>query len=123
MLAKAFQNNSHKLFSSISARCFASKATQKPLPYDLNALEPVISATLMDHHYNHHHKTYVTKYNETLDQLAEAQSKDDHAKVSRLGQNLKFFGGGNYNHTFFWESLAPTKQGGGALPGKDALLT
>ena len=66
---------------------------------------------------------YVTKFNETLDKLDDAQSKNDHGQIAKLGQNLKFFGGGNYNHTFFWESLAPTKQGGGERPGNDSLLT
>ena len=65
----------------------------------------------------------MTKFNETLDQLEDAKAKNDFTQIAKLGQNLKFFGGGNYNHTFFWESLAPTKQGGGNRPGDDSVLT
>ncbi|CDW86249.1 superoxide dismutase [Stylonychia lemnae] len=122
MLAKAFQGNRLRLLNQ-SQRLFSAKAVHEPLPWEINSLEPVLSGYLLDHHYNRHHKLYVTKFNETVDQLEEAQSKNDVAQISKLGQNLKFFGGGNYNHTFFWESLAPTKLGGGNLPGADSVLT
>jgi Fe-Mn family superoxide dismutase len=45
----------------------AAKISQTPLPYELNGLEPVLTQQQMDYHYNRHHKTYVTKYNEKLD--------------------------------------------------------
>ena len=73
----------------------------------------MLSGTLLNHHYNNHHKTYVVKYNETLDQIEEAKAKDDFKRVAKLAANLRFFGGGHYNHKFFWESLAPVKSGGG----------
>ena len=93
-----------------------SKLTQVPLPYGLGDLAPVMSELQMDFHYNKHHKTYVMKYNETLDAIEDAMQKGDYAKVAKLAKNTKFFGGGNWNHTFFWESLAPQKQGGGKVP-------
>jgi superoxide dismutase len=71
MLAKAFQGNRQRLFAS-SQRFFTAKAVQEPLPWEINSLEPVLSGYLLDHHYNRHHKLYVTKFNETLDQLDEA---------------------------------------------------
>ena len=46
--------------------------TQAPLPYGLNELEPVFTQEQMDYHYNKHHKTYVMKFNELLDQLEDA---------------------------------------------------
>jgi hypothetical protein len=45
----------------------AGPFTLSPLPYDENALEPVISARTIGFHYNKHHKTYV----ETLNKLVE----------------------------------------------------
>lgn len=124
MLTKAFVTSRQRLFMQASQRGFATKkAEQKPLPYDLNALEPVLSGYLLDHHYNKHHKTYVTKFNEHLEKLEDAQAKGDHAQIAKLAQNLRFNGGGNYNHTFFWESLAPIKEGGGERPGSGSILT
>lgn len=45
------------------------------LPYDYNALEPVISAEIMQLHHSKHHQTYVNNLNVAEDKLAEAQSK------------------------------------------------
>ena len=37
------------------------------LPYDFNALEPVISAEIMELHYTKHHKAYVSNLNKALE--------------------------------------------------------
>ena len=52
------------------ARCFANftKAVQKPLPYPMNGLEPVISQKLMEFHYGKHHVAYITNLNNLLEQ-------------------------------------------------------
>ena len=52
-----------------------AKITQTPLPYALGGLAPVMSELQMDYHFNKHHKTYVTKYNETLDLIEDALAK------------------------------------------------
>ena len=101
----------------------STRISQKPLPYDLNGLEPVLTQQQMDYHYNRHHKTYVTKYNEKLEQIEQAQSKNDPQAIARIAREIRFFGGGNWNHTFFWESLAPIKNGGGQRPGDNSDLT
>lgn len=77
----------------------------------------------MDYHYNRHHKTYVVKYNEKIDQIEQAMSKQDYPAIARIAREIRFFGGGNWNHTFFWESLAPIKNGGGQRPGDSSKLT
>lgn len=87
-----------------------------PLPYELNALEPVISAQIMDLHYNKHHKAYVTNLNTALDQYAEAEKKGDVAAMIALQSAIKFNGGGHVNHSIFWTNLAPQNQGGGSAP-------
>ena len=45
-----------------------------PLPYEQNALQPVISANTLGYHYGKHHKTYVDTLNELIagTDLAEA---------------------------------------------------
>jgi superoxide dismutase, Fe-Mn family len=99
-----------------------AKITQTPLPYALGALAPVMSELQMDYHFNKHHKTYVTKYNESLDSIEDALQKQDFARIARLAKNTKFFGGGNWNHTFFWEGLSPVGEVGGQLPAADSDL-
>ena len=38
-----------------------------PLPYDNNALEPVIDARTMEIHHDKHHNAYVTNVNKAID--------------------------------------------------------
>ena len=51
------------------------------LPYDYNALEPVISAEIMELHHKKHHQGYVTKLNEALEKYAAAEGKGDVAAM------------------------------------------
>ena len=50
-------------------------------------------------------------------------AKQDYPAIARIAREIRFFGGGNWNHTFFWESLAPVAQGGGVRPGDNSHLT
>jgi Fe-Mn family superoxide dismutase len=70
----------------------------------------------MDYHYNKHHKAYVDNLNAKTQEAEAALKGDDVRKLVSLTQAIKFHGGGHFNHTFFWESLAPIKQGGGNRP-------
>lgn len=90
------------------------------LPYDFKALEPVISAEIMELHYSKHHKGYVTNLNTALEQYHEAESKNDVSAMISLQSAIKFNGGGHINHTLFWSILKPFDKGNAQLPG-DAL--
>lgn len=79
------------------------------LPYDFSALEPVISAEIMELHYTKHHAGYVTNFNKALEQLADAEKKNDVAACIALQSALKFNGGGHVNHSIFWTNLSPKK--------------
>lgn len=92
------------------------KYTLPELPYPLNALEPVISTEIMTLHYNKHHATYVANLNKALEQLAEAESKEDISSQIALQKAIKFNGGGHINHSIFWTNLAPVGKGGGGVP-------
>jgi Fe-Mn family superoxide dismutase len=86
------------------------------LPYDFNALEPVISAEIMNLHYSKHHAGYVANLNKALEQLAEAEQKQEIAAQIGLQSAIKFNGGGHINHSIFWTNLAPVNKGGGTPP-------
>lgn len=80
------------------------------LPYDFAALEPVINAQIMELHYTKHHAGYVTNLNKALEQLAEAEKKNDVAACIALQSAIKFNGGGHVNHSIFWTNLIPKSQ-------------
>ena len=65
--------------SMVSQKCFGTfvKAVQKPLPYPINGLEPVISKNLMDFHYGKHHLTYVNNFNALQEQASTAMESGD----------------------------------------------
>lgn len=89
------------------------------LPYDFQALEPVISAEIMQLHYSKHHAAYVANLNIALEKYKEAESKQDLAAMIALEPAIRFNGGGHVNHSVFWTNLAPVGKGGGELPGGD----
>lgn len=88
------------------------------LPYDYNALEPVISAEIMELHHSKHHKGYVTNLNASLEKYHEAESKNDVEAMLALQQAIKFNGGGHINHSIFWKILTPVKDAQGKPSGK-----
>ena len=83
-----------------------------PLPYAQDALAPHISAETLEYHYGKHHQTYVTN----LNKLTEGT---DHAGAELTDVIMASDGGlfNNsaqvWNHTFYWNSMAP---GGGGQP-------
>ena len=85
--------------------------TLPELNYDYAALEPHISAKIMELHHSKHHKAYVDGANTALDKLAEAREAGDFANVSKLEKDLAFNLGGHVNHTIFWNNMAPDAGG------------
>nr|AFO11499.1 manganese superoxide dismutase [Brachionus calyciflorus] len=82
-----------------------SKHTLPDLPYDYNALEPVISAEIMQLHHQKHHATYVNNLNVAEEKLLEAKHRGSVSDEIALTSALKFNGGGHINHTIFWSIL------------------
>ncbi|NLT25413.1 MAG: superoxide dismutase [Microbacteriaceae bacterium] len=81
--------------------------TLPDLPYDYSALEPHISAKIMELHHSKHQATYVKGANTALEQLAEARDKGDFANINKLEKDLAFNVGGVNNHSIFWTNLTP----------------
>ncbi|MFZ4763830.1 MAG: superoxide dismutase [Roseimicrobium sp.] len=96
--------------------------TLPPLPYATNALEPHIDAATMEIHHGRHHNAYVTNLNNALagkpelEALSVADLCKNIASVPADIQNaVRNNGGGHWNHTFFWNIMAPNA--GGAPTG------
>lgn len=87
------------------------------LPWPKDALAPHISAETIEYHYGKHHNAYVDKLN--------AGIKGTEFEKMSLEEIIKKAKGGIFNnaaqvwnHTFFWNCLAP--KAGGAPQGKVA---
>ncbi|HPJ99455.1 MAG TPA: superoxide dismutase, partial [Candidatus Hydrogenedentes bacterium] len=87
-----------------------------PLPYAYDALEPVISAEIMQLHHDKHHAGYVKGLNAAEAALAEARAAGDYALVQHWSRQAAFNGGGHYLHSMFWKVMAPPDKGGGGEP-------
>ena len=85
--------------------------TLPDLPYDYSALEPHISARIMELHHSKHHKAYVDGANNALAQMAEARESGQFQNINRLEKDLAFHLGGHVNHSIFWTNLAPGSDG------------
>ena len=94
----------------------AKKYVLPELPYAYDALEPHISAEIMELHHSKHHQNYVNGANAALEKL-EAARKDGSIAVvvTALSKDLAFNLGGHTNHSLFWENLGPN--GGGKPTG------
>lgn len=78
-----------------------------PLGYAYDALEPHLSAELLELHYGSHHQAYVDGLNRTLEALAESRAKGDFAKINALEKDLAFHYSGHLLHSLFWRNLEP----------------
>jgi len=94
-----------------------------PLPYATDALEPYLDRQTMEIHHGKHHQAYVNNLNKALesapslqDRPLEALLKDLASVPADIRTAVRNHGGGTWNHTFYWESLAPGK--GGEPSGK-----
>ncbi|MGA7203606.1 MAG: superoxide dismutase [Specibacter sp.] len=84
-----------------------TKYTLPELSYDYAALEPNISARIMELHHSKHHAAYVAGANLALEQLAEARETNNFANINRFSKDLAFHLGGHTNHSIFWNNLSP----------------
>eukprot|EP01012_Entosiphon_sulcatum_P048828 TRINITY_DN67374_c0_g1_i1.p1 TRINITY_DN67374_c0_g1~~TRINITY_DN67374_c0_g1_i1.p1 ORF type:complete len:205 (-),score=32.50 TRINITY_DN67374_c0_g1_i1:33-647(-) len=83
------------------------------LPYAFNALEPHIDAKTMEIHHDKHHQAYVTNLNKAIEGTdAEKLSIEEICKnISKYPAAVRNNGGGHYNHSLFWEIMAPNAGG------------
>lgn len=95
--------------------------TVPALGYSYDALQPHISAAIMEIHHDKHHQAYVDKLNTALEghDWADAPLETVLPKLAELPENIRTAvrnnGGGHYNHSLFWKVLSPN--GGGEPTG------
>ena len=98
--------------------------TLPALPYAHDALEPHIDAQTMQIHHGKHHQAYVNNLNAAIEKAPELAnwSLDDLCRnVAKVPEPVRTAvrnnGGGHWNHSMFWQLMAPKAGGepGGAV--------
>lgn len=87
------------------------------LPYEKNALAPIISQQTIEFHYGKHHQTYVTNTNKLIEGT-DLAAQDLGTIIKRAAKDASMTGLFNnaaqvWNHSFYWTCLKP---GGGGAP-------
>ncbi|MDN3658425.1 superoxide dismutase [Ferruginibacter paludis] len=91
--------------------------TLPALPYAHDALEPHIDTLTMQIHHGKHHQAYVDNLNKALAGTPnEGKTLEEIVAVAgTISAPVRNNGGGHWNHSFFWETMAPNA--GGAPTG------
>ncbi|KAH9259767.1 hypothetical protein BASA81_002189 [Batrachochytrium salamandrivorans] len=121
----------------------------KPLPYDMDALEPGVDAGTISVHWGRHHRQYMDNMNSALTMLqgsglvlrASAKTaldtkleedleavltmastgEEGEETIAPVLAKLRNNAGGYLNHNDYWDSLAPASKGGGVVDLKSTL--
>ncbi len=79
------------------------------LPYELNALEPIISRQTLEFHYGKHHQTYVNNLNQLI--IGTRFEDVDLLTIIKEADGGIFNNGAQvWNHTFYFEAFSPSPQ-------------
>jgi superoxide dismutase, Fe-Mn family len=83
------------------------------LPFGYEALAPNIDALTMELHYSKHYLTYTNNLNKAIagTELDQLTIEEVLKKLDVSNSDLRNNAGGYYNHSLFWENIAP-KSGG-----------
>jgi Fe-Mn family superoxide dismutase len=87
--------------------------TLPALPYAHDALEPHIDALTMQIHHGKHHQAYVDNLNKAIAGTPHENKSLEElvAAAGTISPAVRNNGGGHWNHSFFWELLAPNAGG------------
>ena len=82
-----------------------------PLPYEYDALEPIIDKETMVEHHTKHLKKYVETYNSLIDDTPASQRSLEEVfeDIRSYGSGIRNNGGGIWNHNFFFSLLTPNQ--------------
>lgn len=83
--------------------------TLPPLPYAYDALEPYIDKQTMEIHHDKHHGGYVNNLNKAIAGTEyENKALEEILKnAGKAGAAIRNNAGGHWNHSLFWEVMAP----------------
>ena len=84
-----------------------------PLPYAMDALEPAMSKETLEYHYGKHHRAYVKELNNLI-KGTKFENATLEQIISTASGPLFNNAAQTWNHTFFWNCMAP--RGGGEPP-------
>ena len=90
--------------------------TLPPLPYDASALAPHLSAETLEFHHGKHHSSYVTKLNELTGGEKTDADLEAVIKAADIGTPEFNNAAQHWNHSFYWQCMAP--DGGGEPTGE-----
>jgi Fe-Mn family superoxide dismutase len=93
----------------------AEPFTLPALPWPSDALEPAIDRQTMEIHHARHHGAQVAALNaqaKAIPELASMSLEKILANVSGYPAAVRNNAGGHWNHTMFWQNLAPLARGG-----------
>ncbi|MBO5336080.1 MAG: superoxide dismutase [Lachnospiraceae bacterium] len=84
----------------------------RPLPYEYDALMPVLDETTLEFHHDKHYKTYVDNLNNILADYPELQQKSLQELLTQLEElpmaarvGIRNNGGGVYNHELYFDAM------------------
>ena len=97
------------LFISLNTFLFSQEYNLPALPYSYSSYEPSIDAQTMEIHHSKHHQAYITNLNKALvgTKLATLSMNQLLMDASFRSDVIRNNAGGHYNHSLFWEILAP----------------
>jgi Fe-Mn family superoxide dismutase len=89
--------------------------TLPALPYAPDALEPHIDSQTMQIHHGKHHQAYIDNLNKAIAGTEHENKSLEQliANAGKISPAVRNNAGGHWNHSFFWEILAP---GAGGKP-------
>ncbi|HSX47401.1 MAG TPA: superoxide dismutase [Patescibacteria group bacterium] len=92
--------------------------TLPELPYGYDALSSAISEKIMKLHHDNHHQTYVDNLNKAVASEESIKDKSIEDLLTNLDEipesvrgTVRNHGGGHFNHSFFWQIMAPNSSG------------
>lgn len=99
--------------------------TQAALPYAYGALEPIIDEATMRIHFERHHGAQVSGLNAAIAANPAYAGKSLEALLataSTAPAAIRNNAGGHWNHSFFWQIMAPAGTGGAPSPELTAAI-